>query len=131
MKGNLYITLALVVLLLPSRRCEAQLSLVFKSVNVNNLNAETNHKYAPEKIRLGEVVLLGEDDVSVTITAELINTSDSVIYFDGGLSTKNIKKQLTLFCFEEKFGWRKMKIYDRRDPARYDGILVRKCISSQ
>lgn len=129
MKRLLYIALAFVVLLLSSGRCEAQLSLVFKSVNVNNLNAETNHKYAPEKIRLGEVVFPGEHDLSITITAELINTSDSVIYFEGGLSTKNIKKQLTLFCYEEKFGWRKMKIYDRRDPARYDGILVRNTLA--
>lgn len=129
MKRLLYIALTFVVLTLPSMKCEAQLSLVFKSLNVNNLNAETNHKYAPEKIRLGEVVFPGEHDLSITITAELINAGDSVIYFEGGLSTEQFDKQLALFCYEEKFGWRKMRARVIRDPARYDGILVRNALA--
>ena len=130
MKGLLYIALAFVVLLLPSRRCEAQLSLVFKSVNVNNLNTETNHKYAPEKIRLGDVVLPGEHDLSITITAELINTSDSVIYFESGLSSRKFDKQMALFCYREKFGWRKMKVGDiSDDPGRFDGVLLRNALA--
>jgi hypothetical protein len=129
MKRLLYIALIFVVLTLPAMKCEAQLSLVLKSLNVNNLNAETNHRYAPEKIRLGEVVLSGEHDMSFTITAELINASDSIIYFEGGLSTKKFEKQLTLFCYEEKFGWWKMKIYNLRDSGRYDGVLVRNALA--
>lgn len=129
MKRLLYIALTFVALMLPSLQCEAQLSLVFKTLNINNLNAETNHKRPPEKIRLGDVVICNEPDVTITITAELINTSDSVIYFEGGLSTSFFARHLSLFCYEEKFGWRKMRIYDRRDPARYDGILVRNALA--
>lgn len=129
MKRLLYIALTFVALMLPSLQCEAQLSLVFKTLNINNLNAETNHKRPPEKIRLGDVVICNEPDVTITITAELINAGDSVIYFEGGLSTEQFDKQLALFCYEEKFGWRKMRIYDRRDPARYDGFLVRNALA--
>ena len=61
MKRLLYIALIFVVLTLPAMKCEAQLSLVLKSLNVNNLNAETNHRYAPEKIRLGEKEITDRD----------------------------------------------------------------------
>lgn len=130
MKRLLYIALTFVALTLPSMKCEAQLSLVFKSLNINNLNEKTNHKSAPEKIRLGEIVIDGEQDVSITITAELINTSDSVIYFESGLSSRKFDKQMALFCYREKFGWRKMKVGDiSDDPGRFDGVLLRNALA--
>ena len=129
MKRLLYIALTFVVLTLPSMKCEAQLSLVFKSLSVNNLNGETNHKSPPEKIRLGDVVVDHEPEVSVSITAELINTSDTVIFFEGGLSTEEFDKHLALYYYNERFGWRKGRVYGTRDPIRYMGMLVRNSLA--
>ena len=129
MKRLLYIALTFVVLTLPSMKCEAQLSLVFKSLSVNNLNGETNHKSPPEKIRLGDVVVDHVPKVSVTITAELINTSDTVIFFEGGLSTKESDKHLALYYYNERSGWRKWRVYGTRDPIRYMGMLVRNSLA--
>lgn len=128
-KRLLYIALAFWALMLLSMKCEAQLSLVFKSLSVNNLNAETNHKSPPEKIRLGDVVVDHEPKVSVTITAELINTSDTVIFFEGGLSTEEFDKHLALYYYNERFGWRKWRVYGTRDPIRYMGMLVRNSLA--
>jgi hypothetical protein len=129
MKRLLYIALTFVALTLPSMKCEAQLSLVFKTLNINNLNAETNHKRPPKKFRLGDVVICNEPDVTITITAELINTSDSVIYIEGGLSTGFFDRNLSLYYYEDGFGWSKRPVCDNRNIGRYDGVLVRNSLA--
>ena len=62
-----------------SVKCEAQVSLDFNTLGVNNLNSWTNHKTDPGILYEYPGTVMS--DVSVNITAELTNTSAAVLYF--------------------------------------------------
>lgn len=77
MKIILFFALATAMLLLPFMNCEAQASLEFKKLDVNNINRWTNHRFSNDCCRIGDKVSSG---VSISVTAELTNTSDDVLY---------------------------------------------------
>jgi len=109
MKKNLFFALATAMLLLPFMNCEAQVSLEFKKLDVNNINGWTNHRFSEDCFRIGDKVSSG---VSISVTAELTNTSDEVLYFDeqagDGISNVN----LAVIFYDLESGWVKMYLYD-------------------
>lgn len=67
-----------VALLLVPLLCGAQVSVKFKKLEINNI---TNKKNKRVYERLGDVVIRS-DDVSLKITAEIINDGDITAYPD-------------------------------------------------
>lgn len=88
-----------------SVKCEAQVTLDFNTLGVNNLNGWTNHRTDPEMLlQYPGVVMSG---VSVDITAKLANTSDAVLYFG---DADNVR--LAVYFYEMGSGWKKMYLYN-------------------
>lgn len=109
MKKNLFFALATAMLLLPFMNCEAQASLEFKKLDVNNINRWTNHRFSNDCCRIGDKVSSG---VSISVTAELTNTSDDVLYFDeqAGDGIRNVNLAVNFYDLESE--WVKMYLYN-------------------
>jgi hypothetical protein len=108
MKKNLLLPFIIATLLLSTLKCAAQLSLELKTIKINNINVSTNHKTDPRLIKIGIVV----SGISLYVTTELTNTSDSVLYFseEEGVNRDNIR--LALSFYEIGSGWKKMYLYN-------------------
>lgn len=98
-----------------SVKCEAQVSLDFNTLGVNNLNSWTNHRTDPGI--LCEYPGTVMSDVSVNITAELTNTSDAVLYFGDEVYGGADNVRLAMYFYEMGSGWKKMYLYN---PASHD-----------
>lgn len=98
-----------------SVKCEAQVSLDFNTLGVNNLNSWTNHRTDPGI--LCEYPGTVMSDVSVNITAELTNTSDAVLYFGDEVYGGADNVRLAMYFYEMGSGWKKMYLYN---PSSHD-----------
>ena len=98
-----------------SVKCEAQVSLDFNTLGVNNLNSWTNHRTDPGI--LCEYPGTVMSDVSVNITAELTNTSAAVLYFGDEVYGGADNVRLAMYFYEMGSGWKKMYLYN---PASHD-----------
>ena len=98
-----------------SVKCEAQVSLDFNTLGVNNLNSWTNHRTDPGI--LCEYPGTVMSDVSVNITAELTNTSDAVLYFGDEVYGGADNVRLAMYFYEMGSGWKIMYLYN---PASHD-----------
>ena len=93
-----------------SVKCEAQVSLDFNTLGVNNLNSWTNHRTDPGILcEYPGMVMSG---VSVDITAELANTSDAVLYFGDEVFGGADNIRLAVYFYEMGSGWKKMYLYN-------------------
>lgn len=110
MKKNLLFPFFIAALLLPTLKCEAQLSLELKAIKVNNINLSTNHKADPKlQYSYPGVVISG---ISLYVTAELTNTNDAVLYFSEEEGVNRDKIRLALSFYEIGSGWKKMYLYN-------------------
>ena len=90
--------------------CEAQVSLVFNTLGVNNINRWTNQKTDPGMLEKYPGLLMS--GVSIDIMAELTNTSGAVLYFDDEVCGGADNVRLALYFYEIGFGWEKMYLYN-------------------
>ncbi|MBO7494306.1 MAG: hypothetical protein J6T87_09205 [Bacteroidales bacterium] len=100
-----------------SVKCEAQVSLDFKILGVNNLYSWTNHRTDPEMLLQYQYPGMLMSGISVDITAELTNTSDAVLYFNNEVRDDADNVRLAMYFYEMGSGWKKMYLYN---PASHD-----------
>ena len=96
-------------------KCEAQVSLVFNTLSVNNINSWTNHR--TDSVMLLEYQGMLMSGVSVEIMAELTNTSDAVLNFDDEVCGGADNVRLAIYFYEIGSGWKKMYLYN---PSSHD-----------
>lgn len=112
MKKNFLFVFAITLLAFLSMKCDAQVSLAFKRLSVNNINRMTNHITDMKMLEYGDYVT----GVSIGVMAEVVNTGDSVLYFDEGID--NVR--LALYFYEMGTGWRKMYL---RKPQKQGPVI--------
>ncbi len=112
MKKNILVLFAITVLAFLSMKCDAQVSLAFKRLSVNNINSTTNQITDMKMLEYGDYVT----GVSIGVMAEVVNTGDSVLYFDEGID--NVR--LALYFYEMGTGWRKMYL---RKPQKQGPVI--------
>ncbi len=102
MKKSLSWFLFAAILMLPLL-CEAQISVKFKKLEINNI---TNKKSKPVAHRMCETLI---SDVCLKITAEIINDGDTTVYSD-------VERQGLLY-YDSQYGWRKTNSLPRQVSA--------------
>lgn len=95
-----------------SVKCEAQVSLDFNTLGVNNLNSWTNHRTDPKMVWQYPDPSTVMSGVSVDITAELANTSDAALYFGDEVCEGANNIRLAVYFYEMGSGWKKMYLYN-------------------
>ena len=104
MKRLLQLFLLVAVLLVPLF-CEAQVSVKFKKLEINNI---TNKKSEPVVVRFGEVFISNVPDVMLKITAEIINDGDTTVYWHSDV------EQMEFLYYDCQYGWRKTNYLSRQ-----------------
>ena len=103
-------SLLLVTVLLAPSLCEAQVSVKFKKLEINNI---TNKRSEPVTVRSGEVFLSNVPNVMLKITAEIINDGDTTVYWHSDVEQMEFEPMKFLY-YDSQYGWRKIDHLSRQ-----------------